>query len=59
VVFHHGLRFDRKVALEEHVVLPPLAAPGSVGAPIFHAARAADIQQRLGDVDKPPHTVCA
>jgi 2,3-dihydroxybenzoate decarboxylase len=46
------VRFDRKVALEEHVVLPPLTAPGSVGAPIFHAAYISDIQHRLGDSDK-------
>ena len=42
-----------KVALEEHVVLPSLSAPGAVGA----AARAlesdyfADVRRRLADTD--------
>jgi 2,3-dihydroxybenzoate decarboxylase len=43
------VRFDHKVALEEHVVAPPLIAPGSAGTPIFDATYAADIRQRLGD----------
>jgi gamma-resorcylate decarboxylase len=43
------MRWDAKVALEEHVVLPPLAPPGSAGPPILHADYAKEIQTRLPD----------
>src|SRR5712691_6666402 len=43
-----------KVALEEHVVLPGLSAPGAVGsAPgIFESAYFDDVRQRLADSDR-------
>lgn len=44
------MRWDAKVALEEHVVLPPLAPPGSTGPPIFHGDYANEIQTRLPDL---------
>src|SRR5579864_6187641 len=43
------MRWERKVALEEHVVLPPLLPPGSAGPPIFDSGYARHIQQRLPD----------
>jgi gamma-resorcylate decarboxylase len=46
------VKFDRKIALEEHVVLPPLTTPGGVGAPIFSAEYVADIRQRLSDMNQ-------
>jgi gamma-resorcylate decarboxylase len=46
------VRFDRKIALEEHLLLPPLPAPGGAGAPIFDAHYMADIRQRLGDMSQ-------
>ena len=46
------MKFDRKIALEEHVVLPPLSVPGSAGTPIFRADYVADIGQRLSDISQ-------
>jgi gamma-resorcylate decarboxylase len=46
------MKFDGKIALEEHIVLPPLTAPGSAGPPIFGAAYMTDVRQRLEDVEQ-------
>jgi predicted TIM-barrel fold metal-dependent hydrolase len=45
------LMMQGKVALEEHVVLPTLSAPGAVGSPpgVFEAEYFADVRRRLGD----------
>src|SRR5579859_5604373 len=43
------MRWDAKVALEEHVLLPPLAPPGSAGPPSLHPQYAKELQQRLPD----------
>jgi 2,3-dihydroxybenzoate decarboxylase len=42
---------QRKVALEEHVVLPTLSAPGAVGSPgdAFEPEYFADVRRRLAD----------
>jgi gamma-resorcylate decarboxylase len=42
---------QRKVALEEHVVLPALSAPGAVGSPgdAFEPEYFADVRRRLAD----------
>lgn len=45
---------ERKIALEEHVVLPTLSTPGAVGSPAtaFEPDYFADVRQRLVDSDK-------
>jgi 2,3-dihydroxybenzoate decarboxylase len=45
---------ERKIALEEHVVLPTLSTPGVVGsaAPVFEPDYFADVRQRLADTDR-------
>jgi 2,3-dihydroxybenzoate decarboxylase len=44
---------EGKVALEEHVILPSLSAPGAVGSPdtAFEAEYFADVRRRLADTD--------
>jgi gamma-resorcylate decarboxylase len=46
--------FERKVALEEHVVLPSLSTPGVVGSPqdVFRTDYFTDVRQRLADSSK-------
>jgi 2,3-dihydroxybenzoate decarboxylase len=43
-----------KVALEEHVVLPSLSAPGTAGTPedVNDPEYFKDVRQRLGDIDR-------
>src|SRR5437764_1146173 len=45
---------ERKIALEEHVVLPALSAPGAAGSPStsFDPEYFADVRQRLSDSSK-------
>jgi 2,3-dihydroxybenzoate decarboxylase len=45
---------ERKIALEEHVVLPSLSAPGAVGSPAasMDPEYFADVRQRLADTSK-------